>query len=77
MTKLHPAIKSVSFARTNDRAAEIITDLIDSRCADDVKDAFEQALRERAKWAEQHNNPDHALYSRLADALKSIPNLGV
>lgn len=76
-TKLHPSIKSVAFTRTNDRAVRFLTDLIDSQCADDVKDAFEAALRERAKWAALHDNPDHVLYSRLADVLKSIPNLGV
>lgn len=60
-----------------EKAVQTITDLIDSLCVDDVKDAFERALRERGDWASVHDNPEAPLYFQLADALMAIPNLGV
>lgn len=60
-----------------EKAVATITDLIDSLCADDVKDAFERALRERGDWAQIHDNPEYVEYFRLANALKAIPNFGV
>lgn len=70
-----------------ENAVLTIGELIDSLCADDVKIAFERALRERGealnnkfhKTQMQTNLAAHEaeLLVRIADALKAIPNLGV